>query len=55
LFNRIDNNYYFSHNRIHEAVYSIIPDEKKVKLHYCIGKQVLHNIVTLQRQRDKKS
>ncbi len=33
--------YFFNHDRIHEAVYAMIPDPEKSRLHYNIGKSEL--------------
>ncbi|MDY6935249.1 MAG: AAA family ATPase [Spirochaetota bacterium] len=35
------NVYRFNHDRIQEAVYSIIPDEERIRLHFMIGKFLL--------------
>ena len=36
-----ENKYRFLHNEIREAVYSLIPDETKLEIHYSIGRCVL--------------
>ena len=33
--------YSFSHDRIQEAAYSLVPDDEKIKIHYKTGKSVL--------------
>ncbi|MCP4159981.1 MAG: serine/threonine-protein kinase PknK, partial [Deltaproteobacteria bacterium] len=43
LLNRTDNIYKFSHDRVQEAVFSLIAKEKKAKLHYHIGTLELKN------------
>ncbi len=43
MINRIDNMYLFSHDRIMEAAYSLLPDEEKARQHYRIGSLELNN------------
>ena len=43
MINKIDNIYRFSHDRIHEAAYLLIPDEEKKHQHYSIGNLELQN------------
>ena len=35
--------YKFTHDRIHQAVYSMIDDDQKKKYHLCIGRLILRN------------
>ncbi|MCP4133631.1 MAG: AAA family ATPase [bacterium] len=39
-----ENKYRFSHDRIQEAAYSLIPESEKANLHYSIGQTIIGNI-----------
>ncbi|MBU0995053.1 MAG: AAA family ATPase [Proteobacteria bacterium] len=41
LIDEVDNMYFYHHDRIQEAAYSMIPDDEKKKFHYRIGKIAL--------------
>ena len=43
MVNLIDDTYRFSHDRIFEASYSLIPNEEKMRLHYLMGNLALRN------------
>ena len=43
MLNRIDSMYRFSHDRVLEAAYSLIPNKEKIRLHYHIGNLELNN------------
>ncbi len=46
----VGNVYRFSHDRIQQAVYSLIPEKEKNKAHLSIGKLLLQNIATEKKE-----
>ncbi len=43
MLNRVDDLYHFSHDRVLEAAYSLIPGDEKIRHHHVIGNLVLEN------------
>ena len=44
IINVTGNLYFFQHDRIQEAVYSLIPQEKRLEIHYSVGKNALEKV-----------